>query len=77
MKNTKGNILFHIDHIIPSKYFMDQLVLDDDNNIVNEEILYKWWNYRNLRVWPASDNIVKGAELNYELIEKYGISDLL
>jgi hypothetical protein len=76
-KNTKGNILFHIDHIIPSSYYMDQLVLAEENNIVNEDILYKWWNYRNLRVWPAIDNISKSNNIDAELIKQHEIEDLL
>ena len=77
MKNSKGKVFFHIDHVIPSSYFTQQLELDEQQKIENEEVLYKWWNYRNLRVWPAKDNIQKYNTLDMDLIKQHGIEDLL
>lgn len=79
MKNTKDKILFHIDHIIPSAYYLEKLELDENGNITpeTEPWLYKWWNYRNLRIWPAKDNISKKDKLDMDLIKEYGIEDLL
>jgi hypothetical protein len=79
IRNTKDVILFHIDHIIPSDYYLKKLKLDADNNITpeTEPWLYKWWNPRNLRVWPAKDNLTKSATVDHDLIAQYGIEDLL
>lgn len=78
-QNKRGDIKFHIDHIIPSKYFMEKLEVDDEGNITpeTEPWLYKWWNYRNLRIWPAKENIEKSDKLDMDLIREYGIEDLL
>lgn len=68
---------YDIDHIIPSSYFMAFIELGEENKIINTDILYKWWNYRNLRVYPARENKSKGAILDRNLVKKYNIEDLL
>jgi hypothetical protein len=77
--NTKGNIKFHIDHIIPSDYYINKLVVGSDKKITKETEpwLHNWWNYRNLRVWPAVPNILKSNDMDYELFKQHGIEDLL
>lgn len=42
-----------------------------------EENIEKCWNPRNLRLFPAKDNISKGNNLDYGLIAKHNIFDLL
>lgn len=37
----------------------------------------KCWNYRNLRIIPALENLSKSDKLNIELVDKYNIKDLL
>ena len=78
-KNKKGSIEFHIDHIIPSKYYVDRILFDKDGNVTKETEpwLYKWWNWRNFRIWPAGLNCSKGDDMDYDLIKKHRIEDLL
>ena len=78
-KRWKKKILFHNDHIIPSAYFRDKIEVDEEGNILPEcePWLYKWWNYRNFRIWPALENTIKNDKLDVELIKEYGIEDLL
>jgi hypothetical protein len=60
---------FHIDHIIPiSAYTITSI---DDLE------LKKCWNYRNLRMLEASENINKANMLDMELVKKFNIEDLL
>lgn len=79
LENTNKKTLFNCDHIIPSAYFLDKLELDAEGKITKETEpwLYKWWNYRNLRIWPATDNNSKNDKMDYELIKQHGIEDLL
>ena len=79
MLNTPDETLFNLDHIIPSDYFKKKLIVDENGKISEETLpwLYKWWNYRNLRVWPAIPNMSKGDNMDYELFEQHGIEDLL
>lgn len=77
MKNKKGRVLFHIDHIIPSNYFKSKIIYDVNNVVTNPEVLYKWWNYKNLRIWPALANISKSTSLDIDLIKKHKIEHLL
>jgi hypothetical protein len=79
MKNANKETIFDCDHIIPSKYFMDKIRTDENNKVTKETEpwLYKWWNYRNLRIWPSSPNRSKSDDMDYDLIDKHGIRDLL
>jgi len=72
MDNTPSNTLFHLDHIIPTSYFMKKL-----SDKTEKEIKSKWYNYRNLRVLPATENMIKSDKLDMDLIREYGIEDLL
>jgi hypothetical protein len=56
-----------IDHIIPKSLY----------DHTNEEEIKKCWNWRNLRYFPKSDNIIKGDILDMAVVKKYGIDDLL
>lgn len=60
---------YHIDHIIPiSKYnFSDY----------HDEEFKLCWNYRNLRIIKAKENLMKSDSLDFELVKKYNIEDLL
>jgi len=73
------NSEYHCDHIIPSVYYLKKLEIDAKGNITEETKpwLYKWWNYRNLRIWPAKPNMSKSDDMDQELIAKHGIEDLL
>ena len=77
--NKKWEAFFHFDHIIPSDYYLKKIKVDSEGNITKETEpwLYKWWNWRNLRIWPAGPNISKGADIDYALIAQHGIEDLL
>lgn len=57
----------HIDHIIPQcKY-----------DFTDPEEIKKCWNPRNLRLLPKKENMKKHSRVDFELIKKYGIEDLL
>lgn len=58
---------YHIDHIIPVSSYDFTLVEDIKN----------CWNPRNLRIIDALENIKKHNKMDYELISKMGICDLL
>jgi 5-methylcytosine-specific restriction endonuclease McrA len=59
----------HIDHIIPiSAYYF---------NSFKDEEFKKCWNYRNLRLIEAKENLLKHDKLDKKLIEYYNIEDLL
>ncbi len=58
---------WHIDHIIPMAIY--------DMSIRSEA--QKACNYRNLRPLWAADNILKHDTLDMDLVEQYGIEDLL
>jgi hypothetical protein len=60
---------WHIDHIIPCALYGD--------DIVDAAEQKKCFNYRNLRPLWAAENIRKGDKLDMELIDRYGIQDLL
>lgn len=79
MKNTADDILFNIDHIIPKAYFTDELqeAIDNKDEKAREAVMKRCWNYRNLRVLDARTNLEKSDTLDLELIEEYGITDLL
>lgn len=79
LSNKKGNILFHIDHIIPSSYFMSKIEVDKNGEIKesSKHIYSKWFNYRNLRIVEVRENIEKKDNIDYELIKKHNIEDLL
>jgi hypothetical protein len=62
--NTK---YFHIDHIIPCSAY----------NFNNLEDIKKCWNPRNLRFLNASENILKFNKIDFGLINKYKLHDLL
>jgi hypothetical protein len=57
---------FHIDHIIPQKFYLNE-----------EEYVNKCWNLRNLRLIPAKENLSRLNKINIKLIKEYGIKDLL
>jgi hypothetical protein len=61
------DVKLDIDHIIPQSLY----------DHTNEEEIKKCWNWRNLRYFPQTDNISKGAILDMVLVKKYGIDDLL
>tara|TARA_Y100000310_G_C20634450_1_gene790427 strand:- start:274 stop:837 length:564 start_codon:yes stop_codon:yes gene_type:complete len=63
LKNTKA---FHIDHIIPQKFYLNE-----------EEYIVKCWNLRNLRLLPAKENLSRADEIDIKLVKKYDIEDLL
>ncbi len=78
--DDNGRKEFHIDHIIPCAYYQPYLVLEvlgDTFTPKGLEIFRKCWNPRNLRIWPASDNISKNDKLDMDLVREYGIKDLL
>lgn len=77
--NTKENILYHIDHIIPLDYYKDKLKVDVNGHLTEEGLIWfrKANDLRNLRVWPASPNTSKGNKLDMDLIKEHGIEDLL
>lgn len=79
LTNTTDKTLFHIDHIIPKKYYEPYLLFDEDNKPTKEctTAIKKCWNYRNLRILPATDNMIKSDVLDYDLVNKYKIRDLL
>jgi len=60
---------YHIDHIIPKSLYTFTSYKDDD--------FQKCWNLRNLRLTPVIVNLSKSNTLDYNLIEKYKIYDLL
>ena len=60
---------FHIDHIIPESLF----VYKNKNDVEFK----KCWDYRNLRIWPANENISKTNSFNLDLIKEYNIKDLI
>lgn len=62
-----GNKDYHIDHIIPQSIY----------DINNEEDIRKCWDMRNLRMYPAVDNISKANKVDMELIKQYNIEDLM
>jgi len=55
-----------IDHIIPQSLYKNK-----------EEYLEKCWNLRNLRPLEKLKNIKKSNKIDLELVESYGIKDLL
>jgi len=58
---------FHIDHIIPMSLY----------NVFNEKDIENCFNLRNLRLLESSKNLSKKNKLDFELIEKMDIFDLL
>jgi len=62
-----GDIELDIDHIIPQSLY----------DFTNEEEIKKVYNWRNLRYFPKSDNIIKRDILDMSLVKQYGIDDLL
>jgi hypothetical protein len=58
---------YHIDHIIPCNLF----------NLTKESEQLKCFNYRNLRLIDAKENIIKSDTLDIELVRLYQIEDLL
>jgi hypothetical protein len=79
MTNTPLETFFDFDHIIPSQYFLDRIKTDENDKITKETLpwLHNWWSYRNMRIWPHIPNIIKGKNIDQELIAKHGIEDLL
>lgn len=68
--NWENKTLWHIDHIIPKKYF----------NLENPNEFAMCWNYKNLRPLLAKENLIKSCKLisNFqyfltELAESIGI----
>lgn len=61
------NGLLHIDHIIPKSIY----------DVNNKEDIKKCWNFRNLRLLPAVENLIKNKFLKQELLIEYKIYDLL
>lgn len=59
--------VWHIDHIIPVSAY----------NLRNPDEVKKLCNYSNLRPMWAEDNLSKGPRFTKELVEQYGISDLM
>jgi hypothetical protein len=64
-----ANSSWHLDHIIPVSAYNFSSYEDED--------FLKCWNFRNLRLIPASENIEKKDKLDKKLIEEYNIEDLL
>ena len=60
---------YHIDHIIPESLYSYKNIEDFE--------FKKCWNYRNLRIFPSKDNIIKSNNLNLDLVKKYKIKDLM
>lgn len=60
---------FHIDHIIPLNLY--------SFNSYTELEFKKCWNYRNLRILPGDENLIKLGTFDMELVKKYNIEDLL
>lgn len=56
----------HIDHIIPKSLYN-----------LTEKDLCRCWNYANLRLIPASQNLAKSDNLDMDLVRKHNIEDLL
>lgn len=79
--NTNNNtqIYFHIDHIIPKKHYEPYLQFDINGKPTEETLvlLKKCWNYKNLRICPAEENMIKGDTLHMDLVDKYNIHHLL
>ena len=59
----------HLDHIIPISVY--------NFNSFEDEEFKKCWNYRNLRIIPAKENLRKSNNLDMKLIIKYNIQNLL
>lgn len=79
MTNSEKKVLFHIDHIIPKSYYKDKITFDKSGTLTAEGLiaLKKCWNYKNLRIIPATENIYKSDLLDKELITKHNIKHLL
>lgn len=60
---------YHIDHIIPDNLYNYESTEDED--------FKKCWSYRNLRLIRAENNLSKNTEIDFNLIDYYGIEDLL
>jgi len=67
IKPEYKGVKLHIDHIIPQSLY----------NPLDESDVRKCWDLRNLRYLPAKENLEKYDALDMELIEGYGIEDLL
>ncbi len=61
----RGN--YHLDHIIPIKFF----------DLSKEEEVEKCWNYKNLRIITKDENLSRKVKIDFNLIEKYNIFNLL
>jgi len=74
--NTKE---FHIDHIIPVAYYANLMLLSQSEELTAEDkvLIKKCNSLRNLRIWPAIDNMEKHDTLDRGLVEQHGIEDLL
>jgi len=59
----------HLDHIIPQSLY--------NFNSFEDEEFKKCWNKKNLRIIEAEENLLKHNKLDMELIEEYGIKDLI
>ena len=64
----KNNVL-HIDHIIPASLYEYSSYEDGE--------FKKCWSLKNLRLLPAFKNISKSNKLDWNLIEKYNLYDIL
>ena len=79
LQNSKDLILYHLDHIIPLDYYMDKITINPDGTLTEDGV--KWVRnanaLRNLRIWPAWDNLSKGHKFSMDLLREYKIEDLL
>jgi hypothetical protein len=65
--NNYNSSKYHIDHIIPCALY----------DLTKESEQLRCFNYRNLRLIEAKENLIKGNKLDIELIKLYQIEDLL
>ena len=65
----------HLDHIIPLKYFIDKARGKTQEQ--QEKIIAQANSLANIRLIPASENLLKNDKIDMELIKDLGIGDLL
>ena len=66
-EDYKNNLKISIDHIIPVSLY----------DFRNENDIKKCWDIRNLRLVPLIENMRKGNTIDYDLIKKHNIEDLM
>lgn len=65
---------FHVDHIIPMAKWVAKAILLPEEEAY--ELMKKANSLRNLRVWPATENLIKHDAIDLPLIKKHNLQDL-